>query len=956
MVRNVDDLDFCLQSHPQSILEGLNSLRSHPKLSDVTLSVAGREFHCHRSVLALCSLYFHSMFSGDFVESIAARVELRDVDPDMLDTILDFAYTGKLTINQGNVEGLIRTSSQLQFATVRKVCSRYLQHQIDATNCLGILKFGEMHGCPEVVAKARGFLLENFEAVAQGEEFLLLEKEGLAACLEEERLQMREEKTRVEAALRWVRHNEDTRATHLPKLLGLVRLSLLSQEYITETLLKDRLVLETPACREAVERNRRGTDPGALSQGGARCPPPSLQEVLFVIGGRSADDSDDDDDEEEEEEDEEGQPRSVHRNAAFYNTKTTLVAVGNRADASALGVSTPRRSVHTPRCSVHAPRRLGARRSALQRLDARCMLLNARRSVHAPQRSTLQRFDARCTHLDARRFGARRVDASTLGAHSSMLGARTSTIRRATLGASTPRCSVHAPQRSTLGARTSTLNASALRRSVHAPRRSTLGARRTFDGASEAGLASFPLVDAAFAALVKTPTLSGLTKDPACPNKQCRTTKIHLKKGYSAATEAVRLSNIASLLTVYQAALLRDLPECPSAALRSELGTLSQLLVKLAQLNARAQGRSIASMVVARRQLWLSQARVQEPDKAPLLDDPITPGHTFGPAVEEMLQRSVKAREASLQIAKMWPNKQFQPKRPQEQPWRRTSPQQQAQPRGQWNQIPDFPDYNKWGFSVVSLNNNVYVTGGSRGSRTNTWSTTQTWKYDSQQGKWTTVAPMLRPRTNHTTAVLNGEIYAIGGTTLDFVEVEHYDPYNDSWSLTGPTVKYVSNFTATGCMGKLYVIGSCAVKYNVLAMQCYNPVIDGWSLIASPFIPKYLSSPCSVSLDGVIYLIGDNTKKVYMYDPDANMWQKVQLLHTLHENGGMVVLGGRLFVTGGHWKGLEGEYRVEMEVYDRGRNSWHMESSLPRLWLYSGSCSIFLDASQWVEPFPVDQT
>ncbi|MGH0115253.1 UNVERIFIED_CONTAM: hypothetical protein FKN15_006681 [Acipenser sinensis] len=201
-------------------------------------------------------------------------------------------------------------------------------------------------------------------------------------------------------------------------------------------------------------------------------------------------------------------------------------------------------------------------------------------------------------------------------------------------------------------------------------------------GASEAGLASFPPVDTAFAALVKTPTLSGLTKDPACPNKQCRTTEVHLKKGYAAATEEVRLSNVASLLTVYQAALARDLPECPSAALRSELVTVSQLLVRLAQLNTWAQGRTIASLVVARRQFWLSQVRVQEPDKAPLLDAPITPGHTFGPAVEEMLQRSIKARKASQQMAKMWPNMPFQLKRPQEHQWRRTPPQQQAQPRG----------------------------------------------------------------------------------------------------------------------------------------------------------------------------------------------------------------------------------------------------------------------------------
>ncbi|MGH0148851.1 UNVERIFIED_CONTAM: hypothetical protein FKN15_014098 [Acipenser sinensis] len=143
-------------------------------------------------------------------------------------------------------------------------------------------------------------------------------------------------------------------------------------------------------------------------------------------------------------------------------------------------------------------------------------------------------------------------------------------------------------------------------------------------------------------------------------------TEVHLRKGYSAAAEAVRLSNVASLLSVYQTALVKDLPEYPSVSLRTELGLDAQLLVKLAQLNAWAQGRSIAFLVVARRQLSLSQVRVQEPDKAPLLDAPITPGHTFGPAVEEMLQCSAKVREASQQMAKMWPHKPFQHKLPQE--------------------------------------------------------------------------------------------------------------------------------------------------------------------------------------------------------------------------------------------------------------------------------------------------
>uniref|UniRef100_A0A672ML86 Kelch like family member 30 n=1 Tax=Sinocyclocheilus grahami TaxID=75366 RepID=A0A672ML86_SINGR len=546
MVRNIDDLDFCLSSHPQSMLEGLHSLCSQPKLVDVTLSAGGRDFPCHRGILALCSHYFHSMFSGDFVESIAARVELHDVDPNVLSSLLDFAYTGKLTINKNNVEGLVCTSSQLQFHTVRSVCSRYLQHQIDATNCLGILEFGEIHGCPEVVAKAWSFLLENFEAVQQHEEFLTLEKDRLVACLKDEDLHIRDDRSCVQAVLAWVGHCRDSRICHLHELLGL-------------RFLKHNV----PYYNFFFLQKRENT--GGESEQRVNEKTLNLQEVLFVMGGRSLDDEDDEDEDEDED---------MHFIIFFI---------------------------------------------------------------------------------------------------------------------------------------------------------------------------------------------------------------------------------------------------------------------------------------------------------------------------------------------------------------------------GQWFQLPDFPNYNKWGYSVVSLNNNVYVTGGSRGSQSNTWSTTETWK------------------TNHSSATLNGEIYVIGGTTMDFVEVEHYDPFSNCWTLTGPALKYVTNFTAISCEGKLYLIGSCAVKYNALTMQCYNPVIDSWCIICSPFIPKYLSSPRSVSMDGAIYLVADNTKKVYLYNPEGNMWEKIQFLHTLHENGDLVVLGGQLYVTGGHWKGMEGDYSVEVEVYNRASNTWKVACFLPRLWTYSGCCSIFLDTSQWTEIFP-DET
>ncbi|KAJ6634170.1 hypothetical protein lerEdw1_014115, partial [Lerista edwardsae] len=457
MVRNIDDFEFCLPSHPQSILEGLQALRSNPKLSDVTLVVGGHEFLCHRSILALCSHYFNAMFAGDFLESISARVEIKEVDPDVMETLIDFAYTGKVTINQGNVEALIKTSNQLHFPIIQKVCSRYLRQQMDATNCLGICEFGELHGCPEVSSKAWSFLQENFELVSQQEEFLQLSKERLVIYLSNNLLQVQEEQSLVEAVLRWVKYEKSPRAVHLPELLDLVHLVSLPDHYLQNLLSSEPLIQESETCKTIITRHRSTVENRPFVQQRLKALPQKLEEVLVVVAGRVLED---------DEEDEDDQPPPISRNFAFYNTKTK-----------------------------------------------------------------------------------------------------------------------------------------------------------------------------------------------------------------------------------------------------------------------------------------------------------------------------------------------------------------------NWIALPDFPDYNKWGFSVIALNNNVYVTGGSRGSQNNTWSTTQAWCFCLKKGAWKPIAPMLKPRTNHASAVLNGEIYAIGGTTVDTVEVEAYDPYNDSWCFVSPALKYVSNFAIAGCIGKLYLIGSCAVKYNALTLQCYNPAI-----------------------------------------------------------------------------------------------------------------------------------
>ncbi|MGH0141469.1 UNVERIFIED_CONTAM: hypothetical protein FKN15_074077 [Acipenser sinensis] len=126
-----------------------------------------------------------------------------------------------------------------------------------------------------------------------------------------------------------------------------------------------------------------------------------------------------------------------------------------------------------------------------------------------------------------------------------------------------------------------------------------------------------------------------------------------LKRAYAVEAQVTCLANTVDMLTAYMDGVLRETP-LPEPV-TTKLHLLSSTLLQISGLQGQALSRSLASLVVALTQLWLSQARVPNADKTALLDAPISPGHTFGPSVEEILQRSHQECEASLQVALLLP-------------------------------------------------------------------------------------------------------------------------------------------------------------------------------------------------------------------------------------------------------------------------------------------------------------
>lgn len=57
-------------------------------------------FQVHKVVLASCSPYFRAMFTNNFRECHASEVTLRDVCPQVVGRLIDFAYTSHITVGE----------------------------------------------------------------------------------------------------------------------------------------------------------------------------------------------------------------------------------------------------------------------------------------------------------------------------------------------------------------------------------------------------------------------------------------------------------------------------------------------------------------------------------------------------------------------------------------------------------------------------------------------------------------------------------------------------------------------------------------------------------------------------------------------------------------------------------------------------------------------------------------
>jgi N-acetylneuraminic acid mutarotase len=209
--------------------------------------------------------------------------------------------------------------------------------------------------------------------------------------------------------------------------------------------------------------------------------------------------------------------------------------------------------------------------------------------------------------------------------------------------------------------------------------------------------------------------------------------------------------------------------------------------------------------------------------------------------------------------------------------------------------------------------------------------------YDPTTDTWTMKADMPRGRARAATCVVNGKIYAIGGSPhgdADFAFVEMYDPATDTWTRKADLPRARCFLSASAVNNKIYVIGGKIYPSAtmVATVEEYDPATNTWTRKTD--MPTARGCHSASVVDGKIYVIGGATgafgpvvSTVEVYDPVTDTWTKKADMPTARFFISTSVMNGKIYTFGGgnDWA----PSLSTVEVYDPKTDTWSKQADMP---------------------------
>ncbi|KAL5966630.1 BTB and MATH domain-containing protein 43, partial [Taenia solium] len=130
-----------------------------------------RQFKAHKAILAARSPVFAAMFEHGMAESRANRVNITDVEPDILGEVLRFIYTGRVVglDNPVMAQELLAAADKYQLERLKAMCEEELVEHLTVEAACDILSLADIHSAEQLKAHTLDFIMLHAQEVCETE-------------------------------------------------------------------------------------------------------------------------------------------------------------------------------------------------------------------------------------------------------------------------------------------------------------------------------------------------------------------------------------------------------------------------------------------------------------------------------------------------------------------------------------------------------------------------------------------------------------------------------------------------------------------------------------------------------------------------------------------------------------------------------------------------------------------
>ncbi|XP_022377119.1 kelch repeat and BTB domain-containing protein 12 [Enhydra lutris kenyoni] len=218
-------------------------------------------------------------------------------------------------------------------------------------------------------------------------------------------------------------------------------------------------------------------------------------------------------------------------------------------------------------------------------------------------------------------------------------------------------------------------------------------------------------------------------------------------------------------------------------------------------------------------------------------------------------------------------------------------------------------------YALGSVHNDLYVIGGQMKVKNQYLITNCVDKYSVEQDSWRRVCPLPLQLACHAVVTVNNKLYVLGGWTpqMDLPDEEpdrlsnrllQYDPGQDQWTERAPMKFSKYRFSTAVVNSEIYVLGGIGcvgrdkgqVRKCLDVVEIYNPDGDFWREgppMPSPLLSLRTNSTNAGAVDGKLYVCGGFhgadrheviSKEILELDPWENQWNVVAINVLMHDS------------------------------------------------------------------------